>query len=529
MEDHRADMDIQIISEEFIFNCRSIYEVNKLDHIYHLTRWEKFQIGWRKFFHINTDSTLNDIQLSRFDPIETILGMYQGILEKNPDIAMYIGPLLTNRSTPIFIELEQDNKVYLNKKEACDGWLDLNTQNRGFSAICRARSSSRSSKNLVEFYLCENAIGIHRDVSKNDNKVVLINLGNGIDVSYGMHGYENMFVLGNGYKKIYGGNATNTFVLTGNETNGFIYGFGSQNTLDFSQFNPKGSVSYFMNRSLLEYSSSDFAKTLSFLKVEGIDSIKGRSNEADALWTSATLSKVDLQGGNGQKFDQIFIEDDSTPYNLTINVANHTKIINKARNEQFVARTSRSKICTSKAISKTLEVSSSDDTFLIHVNDVTPVNSIFGFSRIFLKGFTIDLLKSQVVVLGNVPMNIQQSNSELILQPIPLRFTKNETKIILTPNDVEYNQEIIVDRFLAKYSIFYSNMTDLVITDKFSRLVNDEFSSILILKDFYVFYKMRTLIVRFSNQVIKLKDKVRFAQNNLHKKINIQNIQKLKK
>uniref|UniRef100_A0A915JRC4 Uncharacterized protein n=1 Tax=Romanomermis culicivorax TaxID=13658 RepID=A0A915JRC4_ROMCU len=60
--------------------------------------------------------------------------------------------------------------------------------------------------------------------------------------------------------------------------------------------------------------------------------VKGRKYEADSLWTSANLSKVDLQGGNEQNYDSIFIDDDTMAYNLTVNVASHTKIQNNAVN-----------------------------------------------------------------------------------------------------------------------------------------------------------------------------------------------------
>uniref|UniRef100_A0A915JCF1 Uncharacterized protein n=1 Tax=Romanomermis culicivorax TaxID=13658 RepID=A0A915JCF1_ROMCU len=63
-----------------------------------------------------------------------------------------------------------------------------------------------------------------------------------------------------------------------------------------------------------------------------IQIVKDRKDEGDSLWTSANFSKVGLQGGNEQNYDSIFIDDDTIAYNLTVNVASHTKIQNNAVN-----------------------------------------------------------------------------------------------------------------------------------------------------------------------------------------------------
>uniref|UniRef100_A0A915JR20 Uncharacterized protein n=1 Tax=Romanomermis culicivorax TaxID=13658 RepID=A0A915JR20_ROMCU len=272
----------------------------------------------------------------------------------------------------------------------------------------------------------------------------------------------------------------------------------------------------------------DEIPNFSILHAEDMHIVKGRKYEADSLWTSANLSKVDLQGGNEQNYDSIFIDDDTMAYNLTVNVASHTKIQNNAVNvpDVFIYK---SKYSNSKSyiidlrmlyskldnVEVRLDISSLGSIFIVHVNIVTFMNMEFGLCRIFFKDFTAESLKTQVLVIGNVRMKILESNLKLILLAVPLKFTKNETKIILTHYDIDYNQEIFIDRFLAKYSIFYSNATNLVITDRFNRPVDDKFSSILILKDFYIFYKMRTVIIKFTNQVIKFNDKARFMKTNL--------------
>jgi hypothetical protein len=108
------------------------------------------------------------------------------------------------------------------------------------------------------------------------------------------------------------------------------------------------------------------------------------------------------------------------------------------------------------------------------------------------------------VIIDNVPMKIE----DFELKPLPLIFDETDKNIIVIgSNDVEEGNKIIVSREIGNYT-FARSGDNLIITNAFDHdLANDKLCTIS-LSEFYKEKKMQTLLIKFADKEILLKNEM---------------------
>ncbi|WP_339047985.1 latrotoxin-related protein [Candidatus Mesenet endosymbiont of Phosphuga atrata] len=125
--------------------------------------------------------------------------------------------------------------------------------------------------------------------------------------------------------------------------------------------------------------------------------------------------------------------------------------------------------------------------------------------------------KGLQIILNNAPMKIDDN---LDLSPLPLTF--DEEIIVVTSEDVEEKDELIISKEAGQLTFLHSEY-DLMITNAFNADVETNKLCTICLKDFYREPKMETLSIKFTDKEILLSDEMDKINNadSISDKLNI--------
>uniref|UniRef100_A0A915JDJ6 Uncharacterized protein n=1 Tax=Romanomermis culicivorax TaxID=13658 RepID=A0A915JDJ6_ROMCU len=102
----------------------------------------------------------------------------------------------------------------------------------------------------VDDYRCVNAFGVNRVNSSSSDTTIFL-LYNGADDVVGFPDSPNVMILGNGKKKIYGGQKDDHFVMNGIHTYGYLDGGSGEDVIDFMCDAENATVIYMVTRDTL--------------------------------------------------------------------------------------------------------------------------------------------------------------------------------------------------------------------------------------------------------------------------------------
>ncbi|WP_237342887.1 tetratricopeptide repeat protein [Wolbachia endosymbiont of Folsomia candida] len=330
----------------------AIKRVDRIDEIIHLTGSEKFIEGLRAFIGMKPEGYIEELMEEKEVNNQLVT---QGLeyLKQHSDIQKYVFPTgksvidschTTPYQTSICVsggiggkcfktrtvtrlarecttkfQVDLDNTVLLDRTRTDIKWNRSKPDNlNGGELFCLPKGDYESVPNNGA-YSCENAIGI-ADLSTNKTgNYTLINLGEGVDYVKGFIDSPNIFLVGEGFKRLHGGNKNDIFVLQGDLIKGFLSGEGGVDTLDFRGFGAKNNEYALIDIKGSVCSRNDeYAESYECthgLKTSYINQIYGRKSKADRVHFVKDLEYVDGLGGeNSNKQDYVKI-----PYDLNKN------------------------------------------------------------------------------------------------------------------------------------------------------------------------------------------------------------------
>ncbi|XP_014289594.1 uncharacterized protein [Halyomorpha halys] len=248
------------------------------------------------------------------------------------------------------VEIALDNTFYRKTKKELRGlkWHRARPDNpEGGKIFCAPEGTYEDVPNDV-MGKCEFAIGVTDLATKKEN-YTLFNLGDGDDYIYGFKDSPNIIRIGKGRKLIYGGERNDVFILEEGTTfkdfpEGKIDGVGGSNILDLRGvtrgLNEAVAV-YFRDPAEARINHVTDLKTLDKkymnLRIFGIDSIIGRENAIDHIYTNCTTKYVDGKGGRPDNFDRIYIEytNKECYHDKVIHLGAYTLLENEAVSGKF--------------------------------------------------------------------------------------------------------------------------------------------------------------------------------------------------
>lgn len=140
--------------------------------------------------------------------------------------------------------------------------------------------------------------------------------------------------------------------------------------------------------------------------------------------------------------------------------------------------------------------------------NISMLNNTKKIGNMYLINFMKNQCYSNIeIYLSNQPIKIKQINSEnFVLKPESLILNITQSIVVLTNNDIEFDNEIIITKNLSQNFIFSKENDNLILTNAFNTTkVNELFT--IIFSNFYKFMnKMLTLTIKFNDIKFILKN-----------------------
>jgi ankyrin repeat protein len=351
----------------------AVREIERLDHLVHLSDWEKFKEGWRAFLGMAPENYVQNM-------VELVQAHNQLLLQKliflqrQPHIKHLVFPalkqIITNCHTvkerakgmnvhPLsvlsrkmminsLIKTKKDEglKVFFDtslltmRRTVCDTEFpfinnsNINLRERahnfkltraqpinlaGSEFICLPTGNDISIPPGPGAYRCDDAIGI-TDTANKTGDSLLFDLGDGDDFVKGFINTPNIFIARNGFKKFYGGKKDDIFIVQANSIEGDFNGKEGINTLDLSGFTP---IEKFTTASLYDGFMGYKDKRLGLRNIHHFIG----SKQQELLIPACDSQQIDTQGAVTPVSDIILIlRDDDCYYNITFFLRPNTNV-----------------------------------------------------------------------------------------------------------------------------------------------------------------------------------------------------------
>nr|CAH7726410.1 unnamed protein product [Callosobruchus chinensis] len=327
----------------------AVKRVDKIDEIIHLTGKEGFVEGLRAFIGMEPEQYIGEL-MGEKQANDQLVKQGLEYLKQHNDTQRYVFPAvnvkeecervpslqgaqygLREEKCRYSKAVDLNNTVLLDRKVNGIKWSRTKPDNpKGGEIFCFPQGDYQPASNYG-LYLCRNAIGITDLSTEKRENYTLIDLGKGDDYSKGFLNSPNIFVVDNGFKRYYGGNKDDIFILQGNFIEGYINGGDGVNTVDLEKFAPEvRSIEVRLGRSgYISYINNN-----SSFGMENINRISGRKNKSDIITCDYDTKYVDGQGGES---DPDVITIPSSPYfhEMHLIVRSGTNIVNHANSGSF--------------------------------------------------------------------------------------------------------------------------------------------------------------------------------------------------
>jgi hypothetical protein len=330
----------------------AVKRVDNIDKIVHLTGKEKFIEGLRAFVGMKPRQYMEEL-VGEKQANNLLVEQRLKFLEQHNDIQRCVFP--TGKSVPdtcstvctpgqitgllgtagatkecreectTKIQEDLNSTVLLDKKVAGIKWSRAKPDSPSSGELFCLPSGDYESTSSDRAYNCENAIGLAN--SANTGNYTLIDLGEGDDHAKGLTDSHNIFMINNGFKRYYGGDNNDIFILCGNAIRGTIDGGNGINEVDLENFAAmEKSVQVILDRDG-RISSGNHS-----LYLRNINKVFGRKNKKDEITCAYNTKYVDARGGESNDNPDVILipRDSSNSYDMQIVVRSNTNITNRA-------------------------------------------------------------------------------------------------------------------------------------------------------------------------------------------------------
>lgn len=301
----------------------AVKHVKALDDVLHLTTEEKISEGLNSIFH--TPSQYLE-ELKEIKEANNMLAKSAiEFLKKQNNIQRFVFP--SAFLNPETNKIEMAGSVRIQPETISNiRWArsrpDDPTGGKVFCAPQGDDGSSRAPDGTT--HICIDAMGII-DLDKKEHDNVLFNLSNAYANVAGFPTISNVFLLGNGFKNMTGGQKDDIFSLRGDaeNTRAVIDGLEGDNTLDVSEVNLSGPLR-------LKFELGRFESPF-YTEFRNINKFIGRKQLKDILQPDCNTKYINAQGGLSLRSDEIIIEPRlDCRYQLTMQLNTYTVIRNSA-------------------------------------------------------------------------------------------------------------------------------------------------------------------------------------------------------
>lgn len=342
----------------------SLKRMQELNDLIHLTAKEEILEGLRVYFHLNHSEYIQELIDEK--NINTQLAKNAtDYLKQFSYIGKYVFPngrlVIDSCHTPREvqavciggsggcgvlplpdvctkkIEINSDNTVRLDK-EAIVRWDRARPEMDNLFCLpgkmhTEVYNDPRFETSERRAYLCKNAIGV-RNLSPTEGNRTLFSLGKGDNDARGFLDSPNIFLIEDGFNRMYGGNKDDDFILRGHVVSGNINGGGGVDTIDLGRFAPT-------EESVLVDLVSGYVTHPGYknksLAISEINVVYSREKAVDTINVGCDTRFVDGKGGrDDSNVDRINIPSDvKCFYNLGLVVRPYTNIFNHAVKGNF--------------------------------------------------------------------------------------------------------------------------------------------------------------------------------------------------
>uniref|UniRef100_A0A915KW51 Uncharacterized protein n=1 Tax=Romanomermis culicivorax TaxID=13658 RepID=A0A915KW51_ROMCU len=298
----------------------SVKTVNKIDHIVHLTSWQKFATGFLSFLHLPPTKTVQQEMM-----IESIVSAATknaaNFFAQHPQVRYYIFP--SYRDDGNFME---NNSV--------------NFSTGDFANIIEMKMICVDEYFQVKYYRhighnfhCHNMLGF--ESTSNDTKTFIM-LGTGIDTATAFPDSSTTFLIGNGFKYIAGSEKSDIFILNGSDIHGHLDGHSGDDIINLANFATGQNLQVNLNHDITYNNGS--------INIKNIANLIGRGNVQDIVQCVCETRYLDLQGGSNSTFnDKVMIPfSPNCSYNMRVEISGFFYLENDANVGYFLYSLSKS-------------------------------------------------------------------------------------------------------------------------------------------------------------------------------------------
>ena len=329
----------------------AVKRVKKIDQLVHLTGGEKFIEGLRAFIGMQPEQYIEELMEEKQLYNQLVEQGFE-YLKENSNIRSYVFP--TGRSVadscrkvlylisgPIILhyiegcktkfQVDLDSKVLLDRKRTDIKWSRARPNDpSGGKLFCLPQGHDEPVPSYGS-YLCKNAIGLSNNKTEG---YTLINLGEGEDYAKGFKDSPNIFVVNNGFKRYFGGNKNDIFVLQGDLTAGYLYGEGGIDTLDLTGFAQEAvsvNMRLSINIGVIICKHHGYHR----FEINSVERVLGRKAKADRIFSACETKFVDGNGGEEDRLDYVQIKNNNCVYDIQVIIRPYTEVDNMALKGNF--------------------------------------------------------------------------------------------------------------------------------------------------------------------------------------------------
>ncbi|XP_014273660.1 uncharacterized protein [Halyomorpha halys] len=307
----------------------AVSKVQKLNDIIHLTTGERWEIGAATFFTFGL-AKFNVENLAKIKAANNqVAKQALEAIKNSPDIQRIVVPSVVSVGDKPQIAEHSRFRLYYGTLR----WDRTRPDDpEGGKIFCAPEGDWETApRNVIS--KCTNAIGV-ADLTPKKKDYTLFNLGEGGESVIGLRDSPNIFRVTKGKFEMSGGNKNDVFILEegitfDNFPEGILDGSEGSNMLDFRAITTKDNEAV-----VIKFTESPIGNTTIYqatnlttheyrernLHLFGIDSVIGRENQVDYIYTDCYTKYVDARGGRADAPDQIHI-------NHSLRECNHDKVI----------------------------------------------------------------------------------------------------------------------------------------------------------------------------------------------------------
>lgn len=306
----------------------AVKHVEDLDKVLHLTLEEKISEGLNSIFQSPSEYLE---ELKEIKSANNLLAK-QGLefLQKQENIKRFIFASARLNYQTNRIELSDNIRIAPDQRSNIRWDRSGPDTPSGGSIFCSPQGDDESQiAPSGTTHKCIDAIGV-ADLKSKPHENVLFNLSNAYSIIEGFPDLTNIFLAGNGFKNMTGGNKDDLFSLRGDDEKSLavIDGMSGEDTLDISDIKMNGPIEIDFERGRIEAPFDVVFKN--------VNKFLGRKRLKEVMMPDCETRYINGQGGLQLRSDNIVIGSRKhCHYNLTMQLSTYTVVRNSAFRGDF--------------------------------------------------------------------------------------------------------------------------------------------------------------------------------------------------